>query len=724
MGGVLNAPPGVVGPLTGNVTGNLTGNVTGHSSLDLLLAGGTVSGKIIGSGCAAGTYLIADNSAICNTPPGNGNALTFRGFAVASTTPTNGQTWTYNTGAAQWQPTTPTTGVASIDAQTGAFTFAGTGVSHIGNAYTFSSGAGGVLSINAATGAFTFNGAGVSCTANTCTFSGVGSGVTSVGLTVPSWLSVSGSPITSSGTLGVTVTGGQPQNQFLATPNGAPGAVILRNIVAADVPILNQATTGTSGGLTGNPNIAITNLNISGTCTGCPGSGSLPSASSNFQSIQVNTSGVASLITEANSQINVVQNRGIDNTGVADVSTSLAAIITGLPSSKPPQIYLPSGTYKINSGLNIPCTVSTCNGIRIVGAGRDNTFLQTNCSGNTFGVWFNNVTNSGDNWLGPSIENLTIQDTSGTGACQALLRLTQMAEFRINNVKLYNAQGKQYTTGTLNLTSGTKAVTGIGTTWTSDMDQGFLWIGGFPQEICTFNSPTSLTLCSNWQQGTATGATYAIDYFGYGLMIDGGNSYNQYGTMRDMFMYGNKVGLYAVAEPSSGGTSRFEVSGRAGWIDGLRIVDSVGIWLGRFADTFDISVPVNETARGLVIESGHANNYSGEFEENGTPTVVTTCNGGVASKSCIVGVEINGDTNGTSYGNTLMDVYIYNAGVAIQTDSSFVNQLQIFGLRADGGNTNNYNFNGATGCPGNGSGVSAVVSTYDCNHQLVAQTIN
>lgn len=74
--------------------------------------------------------------------------------------------------------------------------------------------------------------------------------VTSVDLSTPSWLSVSGSPITSSGTLAVTAATGQTANQFLATPNGVTGAVGLRSIVAADIPTLNQNTTGSAATLT------------------------------------------------------------------------------------------------------------------------------------------------------------------------------------------------------------------------------------------------------------------------------------------------------------------------------------------------------------------------------------------------------------------------------------------------------------------------------------------
>ena len=75
-----------------------------------------------------------------------------------------------------------------------------------------------------------------------------GSGtVTSVAMTVPSVFSVSGSPITTSGTLAVTFAGGQTANQVLASPDGSAGAVGLRALVAADIPNLStdKLTSGT-----------------------------------------------------------------------------------------------------------------------------------------------------------------------------------------------------------------------------------------------------------------------------------------------------------------------------------------------------------------------------------------------------------------------------------------------------------------------------------------------
>lgn len=65
---------------------------------------------------------------------------------------------------------------------------------------------------------------------------GGGGSVTSVAQTVPSWLSVAGSPITASGTLAITAATGQGANLFVATPDGSTGAVSLRAITVGDLP--------------------------------------------------------------------------------------------------------------------------------------------------------------------------------------------------------------------------------------------------------------------------------------------------------------------------------------------------------------------------------------------------------------------------------------------------------------------------------------------------------
>lgn len=78
--------------------------------------------------------------------------------------------------------------------------------------------------------------------------------VTSVTVMVPAPLTATGCVITSSGTCAITWTAGEAANEFLATPNGSAGQVILRAIVAADLPSsITSNTTGTAAALASSP---------------------------------------------------------------------------------------------------------------------------------------------------------------------------------------------------------------------------------------------------------------------------------------------------------------------------------------------------------------------------------------------------------------------------------------------------------------------------------------
>lgn len=73
--------------------------------------------------------------------------------------------------------------------------------------------------------------------------------VTSVGLSLPSIFSVTGSPVTSAGTLG-SILVNQNANTFFAAPNASTGVPTFRAILGADVPAANLASSG-NGGVTG-----------------------------------------------------------------------------------------------------------------------------------------------------------------------------------------------------------------------------------------------------------------------------------------------------------------------------------------------------------------------------------------------------------------------------------------------------------------------------------------
>ena len=63
--------------------------------------------------------------------------------------------------------------------------------------------------------------------------------VTSVALSLPEIFSVSGSPVTTSGTLSASLVN-QSANTVFAAPNGAAGAPAFRKLVAAPISICNR----------------------------------------------------------------------------------------------------------------------------------------------------------------------------------------------------------------------------------------------------------------------------------------------------------------------------------------------------------------------------------------------------------------------------------------------------------------------------------------------------
>ncbi len=139
--------------------------------------------------------------------------------------------------------------------------------------------------------------------------------VTSVALTSPGVLyTVSGSPITTSGTLALNLIS-QTANTFLAAPNGSAGTPSFRAIVPADVPTLNQNTTGTAANITATTNSTLTTLSAL----------SLPGAqvTGNIAGNAANITGSISLTTQVSGILPVA------NGGTGDASFVANQVILG-----------------------------------------------------------------------------------------------------------------------------------------------------------------------------------------------------------------------------------------------------------------------------------------------------------------------------------------------------------------------------------------------------------
>ncbi len=211
---------------------------------------------------------------------------------------------------------------------------------------------------------------------------GGGSGsVTSVGLAdATGTFSVTGSPVTSSGNLVLSAFNSQAQNAFLAAPStGGAGTPSFRAIATADIPTLNQNTTGTAGGLS--TTLAVTSGGTGTTTStgtgstvlsnsptlvtpvlGTPASGTLTNCT--FPTLNQSTTGTAAglstTLAVASGGTGVTTSTG-SGSNVLNTSPSLVTPVLGTPTS---------GTLTNCSGLPFSGVGSgTSTGTLVVGTG-------------------------------------------------------------------------------------------------------------------------------------------------------------------------------------------------------------------------------------------------------------------------------------------------------------------------------------------------------------------
>lgn len=286
---------------------NLIPSQTGQAGKFLTTDGSVLSwGSVVGGLSYQGTWNASTNSP--SLASGVGTNGYYYIVATAGSTNLDGITdwqigdWLMFNGTV-WQKIDQSNLVTSVNSQTGAVVLTTTNISEGTNLYYLDSrarqalSAGTGISYNNSTGVITNSapdqtvaltaGTGISTTgtypnftiANTApdqTVSLTGAGTTTITGTYPNFTissadqyqgtvtSVTGtSPVTSTGgatpAIGLASGYGDTQNPYasktanyvLAAPNGASGVPTFRAIVAADIPTLNQNTTGTAANVTG-----------------------------------------------------------------------------------------------------------------------------------------------------------------------------------------------------------------------------------------------------------------------------------------------------------------------------------------------------------------------------------------------------------------------------------------------------------------------------------------
>lgn len=302
-----NGVTGITGTANQITASASTGSVT------LSLPASVTTTNLTLSGLTANSFLYSGTAGLLTTTaaPTNGQLLIgSTGAAPVAAALTQGSGITVTNGAGSI--TIANAGVTSITGTANQITASGstggvtlslpsnitvTGATLSGltaNSFIYS-GAGGALSSTAAptngqiligsTGAAPVaatltQGAGITITNGAGTVTIASSGVTSVGLSLPSIFSVTGSPVTTTGTLTATLAS-QTANTIFAGPSGSAGTPTFRALVAADMPYKLYAenqSTPTAPTATGTNSIAL-GSGAAASGTGAVGTGDGASAS-------------------------------------------------------------------------------------------------------------------------------------------------------------------------------------------------------------------------------------------------------------------------------------------------------------------------------------------------------------------------------------------------------------------------------------------------------------
>lgn len=245
-----------------------------------------------------------------------------------------------------------------------------------------------------------------------------GSGtVTSVALSLPSIFDVSGSPVTTAGTLtGSLAT--QTTNKVFASPNGTTGTPTFRSLVAADIPTLNQNTTGTASNVTGTVAIANGGTGTTTAAAALTALGAYPSTNPNGYT---NNTGTVTSVSLSLPSIFTVSGSPVSSSGTltgtlaSQTANTVWAAPNGIAGTPSFRALVATDIPTLNQ--NTTGTAANVTGIVAVANGGTGTATPTLVAGTNVtitGTWPNQTINASGGGGGGGLGTVTLVDT-GSG---------------------------------------------------------------------------------------------------------------------------------------------------------------------------------------------------------------------------------------------------------------------------------------------------------------------
>lgn len=148
--------------------------------------------------------------------------------------------------------------------------------------------------------------------------------VTSVGLSLPALFSVTGSPVTTSGTLTASLAS-QTANTVFAAPNGVAGTPTFRALVAADIPALSYAPTAGSTSIVTLGTVTTGTWNASVISSTYGGTG----VNNGGRTLTINTNSGTLSFTNLSTTLTIANTASVSGTNTGDQTITLTGDVTG-----------------------------------------------------------------------------------------------------------------------------------------------------------------------------------------------------------------------------------------------------------------------------------------------------------------------------------------------------------------------------------------------------------